>query len=174
VLSPRSLCLDRTERNLFLQSFWTWVERTRNNEGYKRVLVHFLNCLRPRAVGWKTRLIMPYQLHTYVWATYQIGEISCLFADICCVLALLCHPNMEFSRMHWSISMPIEEEVHLIRDLLKIGNWIVNILHRHFLRVGVAVLLTRKSLVELPWLLLSLDFYAWCVRVGVYWFGVRF
>ena len=60
--------------------------------------------------------------------------------------------------------MPIEEEVHLIRDLLKIGNWIVNILHRHFLRVGVAVLLTRKSLVELPWLLLSLDFYAWCVR----------
>jgi hypothetical protein len=59
-----------------------------------------------------------------------------------------------------------------MQDLVKIAKWVVNIPHRHLLRVGVTVLLTRKSPVEPPWFLLSLDFYTWCVRFLVNRFDI--
>jgi hypothetical protein len=107
---------------------------------------------------------MVYRLRIYVWGAYQIGEACFLFVDISCALALLCHLSMEFSRIRRLSSIPIEQEDHFIQDLVKIAKWVVNILYRHLLRIGVTVLLTRKSRVEPPWFLLSLDFYTWCVR----------
>ena len=107
---------------------------------------------------------MVYRIRIYVWGAYQIGEACFLFVDISCALALLCHLSMEFSRIRRLSSIPIEQEDHFIQDLVKIAKWVVNILYRHLLRIGVTVLLTRKSPVEPPWFLLSLDFYTWCVR----------
>jgi hypothetical protein len=107
---------------------------------------------------------MVYRLRIYVWGAYQIGEACFLFVDLSSALALFCHLIMEFSRMCRLSSIPIEQEDHFMQDLVKIAKWVVNILHRHLLRVGVTVLLTRKSPVEPPWFLLALDFYTWCVR----------
>jgi hypothetical protein len=108
---------------------------------------------------------MVYRIRIYVWGAYQIGEACFLFIDISYALALFCHLIIEFSHMRRLSSIPIEQEDHFMQDLVKIAKWVVNILHRHLLRrVGVTVLLTRKSPVEPPWFLLSLDFYTWRVR----------